>query len=265
MTLWDTHCHLADPTFAADLGDVLARARAVGVEGVLVVGTEPASWRAGQALLATLRAAGLEAGLALGLHPHEARAAGPELWEELKAALRAPGAWAVGEMGLDYHYDHALRRQQQEAFRTQLDLARSLNVPIVLHEREAAADMLAILREVGLPARGGVWHCFSGAPELAATAVRLGLHLGFGGLATFRNAEPIQEALRQCPRERLLLETDAPYLAPVPHRGRRNEPSFLAATLQRVAALRGEDAEELGRNTAANARALLVPDGGASG
>jgi TatD DNase family protein len=235
---------------------VLERARQAGVVGLTVVGTAPADWPGVRALAAG--DAGVPIFCTLGLHPHEARLGGGPVWEDLRGQLAAPGVVAVGEIGLDYHYDHAPRPVQREVLSTQLAVARELDLPIVLHEREAAPDLLDLLRAEGLPAAGGVWHSFSGDPDLARCALDLGLHLGFGGLATFRRGtEGIRDAARLCPSDRLLLETDAPYLAPVPHRGRRNEPAFLAATAAFLAELRGVGAERLAEVTTDNARRLF--------
>ena len=235
---------------------MLANARAAGVAGLVVVGTDPRTWP--DVLAMKPGPAGPPIYRAFGLHPHEARLAAAALWDDLRDRLTAPGAVALGEIGLDYHYDHSPRQVQREAFAMQLALARSHKLPIILHEREAAGDLLDILRAQGIPAEGGVWHSFSGDPDLARQALDLGLHLGFGGLVTFRRGtEGIREAARLCPADRLLLETDAPYLAPVPHRGRRNEPAFVAATAGFMATLRGDAPDALAGTTSENARRLF--------
>ena len=287
MRLWDTHCHLADDRFAGDRQEAMARALAVGVEAVVVVAADPAAWEAAARLTACGLAVatggepavdGLGAGgggwspttqprllLACGLHPHEAHLGCSALWSDLEARLRAPGVVALGEIGLDYHYDLSPRPRQREAFERQLDLAAACDLPVILHEREAAADVLAVLRSTGLPPRGGVWHCFSGDVALATDALALGLHLGFGGLLTFAHGtEAVRRAALVCPAERLLLETDAPYLAPGPHRGRRNEPAFAAETLAFLASLRGQAAADLAEATTRAATRLFAP-GGAEG
>lgn len=199
---------------------------------------------------------------AYGLHPHEARLASPVLWSDLKDRLRGASAVALGEIGLDYHYDFSPRARQREALERQLTLAAERGLPVILHEREAAADLLSVLRTVGLPPRGGVWHCFSGDAALAHQALDVGLHLGFGGLMTFgRGTEAVRQAAVACPADRLLLETDAPYLAPVPHRGRRNEPSFTSDVLEFLAQLRGQSPEDLAVETTRNAAILFTPEG----
>lgn len=253
MRLVDSHCHLDDPRFAPDLEQVLQRAAEAGVEAAVTVGTHPASWERALALAEASRS-GPSLYVALGLHPHEAGQAGPEVWRRLEGRL--PQAVAVGEIGLDFHYHHAPPEVQEEAFEAQLDLARRFGRPVILHVRDAAQQVLAILRHSGIDR--GVWHCFSGDWEVAKEALALGLHLGFGGLVTFqKGVEGLQDAARRCPLDRILLETDAPYLAPHPWRGRRNEPALVAAVASRLASLRGEDPEALAEATAANARRLF--------
>lgn len=238
---------------------MLARARDAGVAALVVVGTDPRNWP--EVLTVRSGAGGPAVYRAVGLHPHEAGLAAPAVWDDLRGRLAAPGVVALGEIGLDYHYDHSPRPVQREAFATQLALARAHDLPVILHEREAAPDLLDILVAEGLPAAGGVWHSFSGDADLARQALAVGLHLGFGGLLTFRRGtEGIAEAARLCPAERLLLETDAPYLAPVPHRGRRNEPAFVAATAGFLAELRGAAPDALAAVTSDNARRLFGTD-----
>jgi TatD DNase family protein len=224
----DSHCHLTAEAFREDLPAVLARARAAGVTRMVTIGTSPQDWGAALALAA----AEPDIACACGVHPHEAAAGG---WE----GLRSLKIVAVGEIGLDYHYDFAPRDKQRDAFAAQLQLAQEMALPVIIHEREAAEDVLAVLDREGCPP--GVWHCFSGDADLAREVLARGLHLGFGGLVTFRRGtEGIRAAARMCPPDRLLLETDAPYLAPVPHRGRRNEPAFVADTARFLGGLRGE-------------------------
>lgn len=224
----DSHCHLTAEAFKEDLPSVLVRARAAGVTRMVTIGTSPKDW--GSAL--ALATAEPDVACACGVHPHEAGDGG---WEGLQALPIV----AVGEIGLDYHYDFAPRDKQKDAFAAQVQLAHARSLPIIIHEREAADDVLAILDREGCPP--GVWHCFSGDEHLAREVLARGLHLGFGGLATFpKGTEGIRAAARGCPADRLLLETDAPYLAPVPHRGRRNEPAFVADTARFLTKLRGE-------------------------
>jgi TatD DNase family protein len=254
-TVWDTHCHLADPAFRADLRDVLSRAAAAGVESAVVVAAEPDGWTAAAALPSS-REPRLH--LAWGVHPHAAAGATGADWCTLEACLEHGATVAVGEIGLDYHHGTEGAALQRAAFARQLALAAARDLPVILHERDAADDLLSVLGAAGLPRRGGVWHCFSGGPELAAQAVALGLHLGFGGLVTFRKGtEALRAAARAVPLSRLLLETDAPYLSPEPHRGRRNEPARVLEVLAFLAALRGEELEALAAATSANARRLF--------
>jgi TatD DNase family protein len=270
VILWDTHCHLADARFDQDRDAVLARAAAAGLEAVVVVAAEPEAWDAAARLARTPPGGGVQAGprlvFAYGLHPHEARRGGPETWAALQRHLAEAGraCVALGEIGLDHHYDFSPPAAQRAALERQLRLADDLDLPVILHERAAAAELLDVLRGTGLPRKGGIWHCFSGGPDLAGRALELGLYLGFGGLVTFaRGTEAVREAARLCPPERLLLETDAPYLAPVPCRGRRNEPAWVVHVCRFLAELRGEDPEALARATSANARRLLGPGGAA--
>lgn len=243
--LIDSHCHLDDARFEADLPEVLSRAWAAGLERIVTVGTGPGSWAKARGIAA----AEPRVGCVLGLHPHEAAAA--DSLRDLPALLAA--ACGLGEIGLDFHYAFAPRSDQRDAFAAQLALAQQWDLPIVIHEREAADDVLRLLDREGCPP--GVWHCFSGGPDLATEVLARGLHLGFGGLATF--VATVGEAARRCPAERLLLETDSPYLAPVPLRGRRNEPAFVATTAAHLARLRGEDTAALAATAADNARRLF--------
>lgn len=258
MILWDTHCHLGDAAFDPDRGEVLRRAAAAGLEAVVVVAADPEAWHAAPAVREAALRGGPAPAFAFGVHPHVADAVGSVDWEDLQGRLAVPGAAAVGEIGLDYHRGTAGAAAQRAALERQLHLAARADLPVILHEREAAEDLISVLGAVGLPRRGGVWHCFSGGPELAARARALGLHLGFGGLATFRRGtEALREAAREAPSTSLLLETDAPYLAPEPHRGRRNEPARVVDVLAFLAALRGEEAASLAAATTANARRLF--------
>ncbi len=256
-SLWDTHCHLGDPSFAADRADVLARARAVGIGSIVVVGASPDEW--GLAVDATAGDSPVRLALAFGFHPYVADQADGPQWAALTQRLTCtPGVVAVGEIGLDHHGEAAPRAVQHDAFVRQLQLADRLRLPVILHERQAAAEVIQVLRTEGVPRAGGVWHCFSGDVAVAREALGLGLHLGFGGLVTFaRGTEAVRAAARFCPRDRLLLETDAPYLSPVPYRGRRNEPARVAEVLAFLAGLRGESADVLGAATTAAAGALF--------
>ena len=251
MTLVDSHSHLDDPRFEADREAVIERALAAGVTTLLAVGTGdgPPDIEAG----IRLAAAHASVLATVGVHPHDARKAGPETWRRLEALLSHPKVVAVGEIGLDYHYDNSPRDQQRQAFVEQMAIARRARKPIVIHTREAWPDTWRLLEEhwasSGL---GGIMHCFSGGPEEARRALDMGFHLAFGGVATYPKADRVREAALLTPLDRLLVETDAPYLAPVPMRGKRNEPAFIVETARRLAELRGESLEALAEATSAN-------------
>ncbi|HJL01332.1 MAG TPA: TatD family hydrolase [Polyangiaceae bacterium LLY-WYZ-15_(1-7)] len=258
--LFDTHCHLDDPRFAEDFDAVLARAREAGLWRAVTIGCarEVATV---ESALAVARAHADWVSTTIGVHPHDAAALfGPEadaLWGELERIATDPQVVAVGEMGLDYYYDNSPREQQQEAFRRQIALARQVSKPIVVHTRDAREDTLRILREEKASEVGGIIHCFSEDAPFAAAALDLGFVSSFSGIVTFKRAKAVQEAARKQPADAILVETDAPYLAPVPKRGKRNEPAFVAHTAAVVAELRGEDEDALRRRTSENAARLF--------
>jgi len=252
----DSHCHLDDQQFAADRDATIERARAAGVERMMAIGTGEGP-------------PDLEAGIRLanqypfifatvGIHPHEAAKAVTETFERLAELASHAKVLAVGEIGLDYHYDFSPRETQRQVFFRQLELAARSRKPIVIHTREAWDDTLAAVREHGLPF-GGIMHCFTGGPQEAEQALQLGFHLSFGGMITFPKAQSIREAAALTPGDRLLVETDAPYLAPVPHRGKRNEPAFIIETVRRMAELRGVTPEEIASITSRNFDQLCQP------
>jgi TatD DNase family protein len=257
----DSHCHLADPAFSSDLEEVVRRAVDAGVTGGLCVLALGSAGEARQAqrvlrLWPSMR-------FAVGLHPHEARAYAGRV-DALPAALDE--AWAatsstvaLGEVGLDYHYDLSPRDVQREVFRVQVRHARVRRVPLIVHTREADDDTLAILREEGGGGVSGVFHCFSGTAALARAALDIGFHLSFSGIATFPKAGALREIAAFVPEERLLVETDCPYLAPVPCRGRRNEPAWVVHTVAAVAAARSVGMADLERVTTANFERLFGP------
>ena len=257
----DSHCHLADETFAADLDEVIARAREAGVERALVILEAGNAKEAAQAA----RVTGLwpEVRFAIGVHPHQAhqfagdpgRAAA--IVREQFAAT--PAAVAVGEIGLDYHYDFSPRDVQHAVFRAQVRLARELERPVVIHTREADEDTLAILREEGGGELRGVLHCFTGTDALAAAGVDLGFFISLAGIITFPRATDLRETVRRLPVERLLTETDSPFLAPVPHRGKRNEPAYVARVVEALADLHGLTPEDMAARTSANFHTLFRP------
>lgn len=256
----DSHCHLAGEEFAGDLAAVVARAREAGVERAVVIlsATDAAEIARAEAVTAAWPAVRF----ACGVHPHEAGkfAADPESSADHLRAIVAPRADVrlVGEIGLDYHYDFAPRDVQQRVFRAQIAVARALGAPIVIHTREAWADTMAVLREERADEVGGVFHCFTGSEAEAREALDFGFCLSFSGIATFPKAENIRAAARMTPAGRLLTETDAPFLAPVPHRGKRNEPSFVVEVTRAVAATRGEPVEATAAAAAATLDSLLA-------
>lgn len=252
MPAIDAHCHLADSAFCEDLEDVVARAQASGVLSALCILTAGDADELGRALRVSEVWPGVR--FAVGVHPHVAgRYAGraAEVPDLVRAALEAtPNVCAVGEVGLDYHYAFSPPDVQQEVFRCQVRLARERGLPVVVHTREAWDDTLAILREDGGGDLRGVFHCFSGDVAMAEAALDLGFYVSFAGIVTFPKAELVRDAARIVSLDRLLVETDAPYLAPAPKRGRRNEPAFVLHVIEAIARLRSERAERIGAATA---------------
>ena len=256
----DSHCHLAGEEFAADLADVVGRAKAAGVERAVVILSATNDAEIERAV--TVAEAWPDVRFACGVHPHEAGkfAADPESSaERLRAIVEPrPGVRLIGEIGLYYHYDFAPRDVQQRVFRTQIGVARALGMPVVIHTREAWADTVAILREERAGETGGIFHCFTGSEDEAREALDLGFCLSYSGIATFPKAANIRAAARLTPSDRLLIETDAPYLAPVPHRGKRNEPAFVVEVARVLAETRGEPADAVARSAAATLDSLLA-------
>jgi len=250
--LVDTHCHLDPQYFPAGPDEALARAREAGVAGFVVigVGSDLAPARAAVALARRLP---VEAGAAVGVHPHDATTLDDAAYEELSRLTAAPEVVAVGEIGLDYHYDHSPRDVQRATFARLIGLARERRKPIVIHTRSAPADTLAVLESEGARDVGGVIHCFSEDRAFAERALDLGFYLSFSGIVTFKSSVAIQDVAGWAPKDRILVETDSPYLAPVPKRGRPCEPAFVVHTARRVAELRGVAFEELAEITSENA------------
>ncbi|MCK4176267.1 TatD family hydrolase [Aciditerrimonas ferrireducens] len=265
----DAHCHLQDRFLEdQDWATALAEAAAAGVRGVVCVGTDEETSRAALAVAeaADPTTLGCEAYAAVGLHPHEARLGTEAVVALAEGAAGRAGSRlvAIGECGLDYHYDHSPRPAQRQAFAEQIDLAKRLGLALVIHTREAWGDTLDILRAEGPPAVT-VIHCFTGGPTEARACLDLGAFLSFSGIVTFKNAGEVREAAVLCPAERLLVETDAPFLAPVPHRGQPNRPAWVRVVGEAVAALRGVDPSELAARTTANTRAAFGLPASASG
>lgn len=257
----DSHCHLAGSEFAADLPDVVARAKAAGVSRALVILAAEDEDEIARAT--TVMGAWPECRFAVGVHPHQARAfeADAEAAAAVVAARldRLPEARAVGEIGLDYHYDFAPRPVQHAVFRAQLRLALSRDLPVVIHTREAEDDTLRILVEEGRDKLRGVFHCFTGDAEAAARALGTGFLISIPGVATFPKAEALRQAAAGAPADRLLVETDSPYLAPIPYRGKRNEPAYVAKVVEQLAAVRGTSAAAIGEQTDRNFERLFRP------
>ena len=255
----DSHCHLADPAFAGDLDQVVRRAHDAGVsDGLCILAFGDA---AESAQASRVRAAWPGVKFAIGVHPHQAHEfAGRE--GEVTAAVRSAlsselGVRAIGEIGLDYHYDLSPRDVQREVFRAQVRLARETGLPVVVHTREADEDTVSILRDEGAGEVRGIFHCFSGTEQLAREALDLGFLLSFSGMVTFPKAQSIRTIAADVPADRLLAETDCPYLAPVPMRGRRNEPAFVARTVATLAEVRRVAVNDLDRVMTSNFARLL--------
>jgi TatD DNase family protein len=256
--LADAHAHLSMPAFGQDLPAVLERARQAGVRTVLTCAT---CWEdmPEQVRLARDHA---EFGVlaAAGVHPHQASGWAEGSAQRLLDFVRShPAVAAIGEVGLDFHYNFSPPEAQRRALREQIRAAREARLPLVIHCREAREELGAILEEERAGEAGGMLHCFSEDAPFARRCIDLGFHVSFSGIVTFRKADAIREAARVVPLDRLLVETDAPYLAPEPHRGRRNEPAHAAAVARFLAALRGESFETLAEATARNARRLFRP------
>lgn len=249
----DTHCHLQDKQFDADREAVVARARGAGVSAMLTVGEDlDDSARA----IRIAERYGLA--VAAGIHPHEAKNAPGDLAAGLRAISSAPGVVAIGETGLDYYYDHSPRDAQTRVLRAQLEVAREVRLPVIFHQRDAFDEFIAILRDEWAPQMRGVVHCFTGTPEQALTCVKeFGLLLGIGGVVTFANAHALRDAVRAVGLRSIVLETDCPYLAPVPMRGKRNEPAFIAHTAAKVSELVDVPLEDVIAQTDDNARRLF--------
>ena len=245
---FDTHCHLQDPAFSDDRVAVLARARAAGVSEIVVIASNPADAAEARALAG--ETADPRLWFTAGLHPHEASAWDPATKQAIERMLEA-GAIAVGEIGLDYHYDNSPREIQRRAFAEQLALACERDLPVVVHSRDAEDDTLAVLAESDIAPSRVVLHCFSSSKRMLDRGVERGCYVSFSGMITFRSFSAA-ELVPRVPEERLLAETDAPYLAPSPHRGRRNEPAYVVETVAALAELRGADAGYLAGQTRRN-------------
>ena len=253
----DSHCHLAGDQFEADLQAVVDRALGAGLTGALIILSATDDTEGARA--PGVRESWPGVRFAVGIHPHQAGPHAGEIdraIEKLRAGLDRHDAVALGEIGLDYHYDFSPREVQQEVFRRQIALARELALPIVIHTREATDDTLRILREDAAGVRT-VFHCFTGDVDMARAALGIGAWLSFAGIVTFPKAEALRDVVRMVPADRLLVETDSPYLAPVPYRGKRNEPAYVARVVDTIAEVRGESPAQVALQTADNFGAVF--------
>ncbi len=249
----DTHAHVHDKKFDADRAAVIDCARVAGVVSMITVGCD-----VGDSFRALECAREYRIYSSVGIHPHEAKDAPADIGSVFEPFLRDPRVVAIGEAGLDYYYDHSPRDAQQHVLREQLALAREAGFPFIFHQRDAFDDFLSILRETWAPPMRGVVHCFTGDAEQARILTEeFGLFLGIGGVLTFKTAEPLRDAVRAVGLRSLVLETDCPYLAPVPHRGERNEPAYVALTAARLAEVLERGVDEVVATTDANARNLF--------
>jgi len=247
--LVDSHCHLDFPDYAGNVDAVVERARAAGVGVCVSIGTELARFPGVKAVAEKFP----HVWCSVGVHPHEAE---KELLDD-EAALLAeavhPKVVAIGETGLDYYYEHAPRQQQRSNFRSHISAGRKTGLPVIVHTRDADDDTIEILRdEMGKGAFTGLIHCFTGTQRLADAALDMGLYISVSGIATFKNSSALRDVIKTVPLDRLLVETDAPYLAPVPHRGKTNEPAFVVHTANMLAELKGISASELAAATTEN-------------
>lgn len=263
MPLTDTHTHLDFPHFDNDRERVIERAATAGVRAIVNVGADLASSRAAVALAEVYP----RVYAAVGLHPHDAKTLTGEMLEELRALASHPRVVAIGEIGLDFYRDLSPRDEQRQAFKQQLALASEVGKPVIIHDRQAHKEVMAILRhrvEGGHQPSAmshkpkGVLHCFSGDLAMAREAIELGFYISIAGPVTFENARRLRELVRQLPLEKLLVETDCPYLTPHPHQGSRNEPAYVKLVAQEVARIKGLSLEEVARITSDNAQALFA-------
>ena len=247
--LIDSHCHLDFPDFASELDGVVERARAKGVARMVTISTRVK--RHGELIAIVDRFP--EVYCSVGTHPHHAQEEPNISADELIARTKHPKVVALGEAGLDYHYDKSPRDLQENGFRTHIAAARQTKLPLVIHARDADADMVRILtEETGKGAFPAVLHCFTGGRDLAMAAIDLGLSISFTGILTFKNSQELRDIARDLPADRILVETDAPYLAPLPYRGKRNEPAYVVETARVLADVRGISPEDIARQTTDN-------------
>ncbi len=250
--LIDVHAHLEMPDFRSDLEEVIQRAKQAGVEYIFTVGTEEQDWKRAVEIAQSYPSVYA----VLGVHPHNASEFDDRAILLLKELCRSEKVKAYGEIGLDFYRDLSPRDVQVKSFRQQIEVAKELKLPIVVHDRDAHTEILEILKSQKAEECGGILHCFSGDYEMASACIEMGFCISIPGTITFKNAEKLQEVVRRLPLESLLVETDAPFLTPVPFRGRRNEPSFVRYTAEKIASLKNVSFEELADATTRNARRL---------
>ena len=254
MQLIDTHAHLDEDAFSQDVDEVIARAIESGVIAMVAVATTASSSRATLNLAARVP----NVFASVGIHPNYAAQAKPGDWELIEELASSPKVVAIGETGLDRYWEHTPFDIQLDYFRRQIELARSRSLPFIVHCREAEADVVAVLRDAaGAGTLKGVMHSFCGSEATLDVALEVGLHISFAGMLTFKKNEPLRQLSRKIPLDRLLVETDSPYLAPLPHRGKRNEPSFVRHTAESLAEAHGKTLDEMAVITTANARRLF--------
>ena len=253
MMLVDSHCHLDFPDFADERDAVIDRARAAGVGTMLTICTKITEF----APILAIAESDPDIWCTVGIHPHEAEPEPDTGVERLVALTQHPKVVGIGEAGLDFYYDHSPRERQRQVFRTHIRAARAADLPLVVHTREADDETGAMLRAEGGGTLRGVLHCFSSGMALAMQALEIGFYVSFSGIVTFKKAEELREVVRAVPLDRILVETDAPYLAPVPLRGKRNEPAFVVHTARAIAELKGVEPEALAQATTANFHRLF--------
>lgn len=255
----DSHVHLDDPRYEPDRAEVFRRAQEAGVEAFVTIGCDLTTSRAAVNLADTHA----NVFATIGVHPHEVKHIQESWYEEFRQLASHPKVVGYGEIGLDYHYDHSPRDIQRERFREQIRFAQELNLPLIIHTREAQEETISILREEQASLIGGVLHCFSGDAWLAKQALDLGLYLSFSGIITFKNAAQLQDIVLAVPLDRLMIETDCPYLTPSPHRGKRNEPAYVKFVAEKIAEIHSQhgaqrlDLESLAAKTSENTKRLF--------
>ena len=261
MQLVDSHCHLDYEGLAGDLDAVVARARGAGLCRIVTIGTRRSAWHGVVCIAESYE----DVWCTVGVHPHHAGEEGAVTPDELVEAARHPRVAGIGESGLDYHYDNAPRDAQRESFAAHIEASRRTGLPLVVHSRDADSDMARTLEDASRDGPfPGVLHCFTGGRELAERALAVGFYISVAGILTFRSAGALREVVRMVPMDRLLVETDAPYLAPVPNRGKRNEPAFVRHTLAALADLKQVSEHDMAARTTANFHALFtrIPEPG---